>query len=112
MKVSSLVNLVLSSQAVPEAPSWFHQIRYLPRITKMCSVRFEKFHPQIPTFARLLKSWKIWSILCGTSLNLAVDFGLFLAFFLIVFTKNSVTQSIFKVRRLNFRILNPNSKHI
>ena len=77
MKVSSLVTLELFSQAVPEARSWFHQNQSLSRITKMCSVRFEEFHPQIPTFARLLKSWKIWSILCGTSLNLAVDLGLF-----------------------------------
>ena len=69
MKVSSLVNLELFSQAVPEARSWFHQSRSLPRVTKMCSVRGEEFHAQIPHFAELLKSRKIWSILCGTSLK-------------------------------------------
>ena len=69
MKVSSLVNLELFSQAVPETRSWFHQSQYLPRVTKMCSVRGEEFHAQIPNFAELLKSRKIWSILCGTSLD-------------------------------------------
>ena len=55
MKVSSLVNLELFSQAVPEARSWFYQSQYLPRVTKMCSVRGEEFHAQIPRFARLLR---------------------------------------------------------
>ena len=69
MKVSSLVNLELFSQAVPEARSWFHQSRSLPRVTQMCSVRGKEFHAQIPRFAELLKSRKIWSILCGISLK-------------------------------------------
>ena len=55
MKVSSLVNLELFSQAVPEARSWFHESKSLPRVTKMCSVRGEEFHAQILRFARLLR---------------------------------------------------------
>ena len=70
MKVSSLVNLELFSQAVPEARSWFYQSQSLPRVTKMCSVRGEEFHAQIPHFAELLKSRKIWSIFCGLSLKM------------------------------------------
>ena len=69
MKVSSLVNLELFSQNVPETRSWFYQSQYLPRVTKMCSVRGEEFHAQIHRFAELLKSRKIWSILCGLSLK-------------------------------------------
>ena len=74
MKVSSLVTLELFSQAVPEARSWFYQSQYLPRVTKMCSVRGEEFHAQIPHFAELLKSRKIWSILCGIRLKTLIEF--------------------------------------
>ena len=69
MKVSSLVNLELFSQAVPEARSWFYQSQSLPRVTKMCSVRGEEFHAQIPRFARLLRYGRFCAELVLKKLN-------------------------------------------
>ena len=78
MKMSSLVTLELFSQAVPEARSWFYQSQYLPRVTKMCSVRGEEFHPQIPRFARLLRYGRFCAelVLKKTFLAIFHKFGL------------------------------------